>query len=87
MYWKIVDFKVNNFQPQGFYSCLSGGTYQPQNQELEAEITIRFRDLNVSSVEDIETEMKNSGMIFEGENFSKEEIENALKEIYPERFI
>jgi len=89
MIWRIQDIKISQSLPQQFINSISGPTYQPQNQETTADITIVFRDFegSVGSLEDFENQMKSSNLIYEGEEFTRKEIEKALQEIYPERFI
>ena len=88
MIWKIEDISVSNnrIQQHALHSIL-GSTYSPQNFEATADITIRFRDYDISvgNIEEFENAMKN--MIINGEKFTPEEIEQALQEKYPERFI
>jgi hypothetical protein len=89
MVWKITDLRISQNLPTAFYQSISGPTYQAQNMETEADISITFRDFdaNISTLEDFEEQMKNSEMVFENNQFNKEEILIALQEQYPERFI
>ncbi len=89
MIWKIQDISISQSMPQQFVmKTLAGPTYQPQNQETTADITITFRDYQGGmTLEDFEEQMKSSNLIYDGEEFNRKEIENALKEMYPERFI
>ena len=89
MFWKITDLRISQNLPNNFYQSISGPTYQAQNMETEADILITFRDFdtNISTLEDFEEQMKNSEMVFENNQFTKEEMLIALQEQYPERFI
>jgi hypothetical protein len=88
MYWKITNLSIKQELPETFFQTLSGSTFQPQNLETNADITITFRDAkNITSLEHFEEQMKSANLIYEGEEFTREEIEKALQQQYPERFI
>jgi len=90
MIWKITNLTVSQNLPPGFYQSISGNTYQPQNIETDADITITFRNFDINEnmgVEEFERQMKMSELEFEGNYFTRDEMLEALQEKYPERFI
>jgi len=91
MIWCIENITVNNTLAHNpvFIQSISGPTYQPQNQETTADLTIRFRDFDgsIGDIQQLEDAMKSSGLVFEDEKFKYNEVLKALQEVYPERFI